>query len=126
MDMSELIKAVAGNGAWGLLAVFLIKYFMEDKTKTIELLTKNHKESIEDMKEDKDKLMEIVISQKELLAQMKDILARQTEMLSRNEDTLDGVKVAIDKIVDIQVMHANRLEKIEDRIEQVEKQILKK
>ena len=125
MDMNEIFKAVAGNGAWGLLAVFLIKYFIEDKAKTIERFESNHKETIEDMKEDKDKLLEIVMSQKELLTQQKEILSKQTDMLSHNEETLNGLKIAMDKIVDIQLLHANRLEKIEDRLERVEKQTLK-
>mgnify|MGYP007069471666 CR=1 FL=1 len=125
MDTTELFKAVAGNGAWAILAVFLIKYFIEDKSKTIGLLEKTHKEASCDMKKDKDSLLDIVISQKELLTQMKDILARQTDMLSRNEDTLDGIKIAIDKIVDVQMIHANRLERIENRVEMVEKQTMK-
>lgn len=125
MDMTELIKAAAGSGAWGLLAVFLIKYFMDDKSQTISSIEKNHKESMDDMKEDKDKLMEIVISQKELLTQQKEILSRQTEMLSQNQDTLIGVKMAIDKITEIQIGFTNRLDKIEDKVERVERQTLR-
>lgn len=137
MDYTELVKAAAGTGAWGLLALFLIKYFIDDKAKTItiledskastiERLENSHKETMVDMKNDKDKLMEIVMSQKELLTQQKEILSRQTEMLGHNEATLGGLKIAMDKIIDIQLLHANRLEKIEDRLERVERQTLRR
>ena len=46
MDIMEVVKAAADTGAWGLLAVFLIKYFIDDKAKTIERIETTHKEAL--------------------------------------------------------------------------------
>lgn len=125
MDVSELLKVVVNNGAWAVLAVYLIKYVIDDRLKTVALLDKNHKDVLAAINKDKEKLIEIVISQKDILNQQKEILVKQTDKMCDNEEILNGLKLSIDKIVDIQLLHANRLEKIEDRIEKIEKQILK-
>lgn len=125
MEFPELMKAVVSKGAWAVLAVYLIKYVIDDKAKTVELLDNNYKDISAAINSDKEKLMEIVVSQRDLLSQQKEILARQTDMLCNNEEILNGLKLSIDKIVDIQLLHANRLEKIEDRVERIERQTLK-
>ena len=109
MGITDIFEAVAGSGAWGLLAVFLIKYFIDDKAKTIDRLEKIHKESQEYMRMDKEKiqldntkLMDVAISQNNLLIQQKDILKNQTELLSHNAEMMVGIEAALDKITDIQ------------------------
>lgn len=123
MDITAVFEAVAGSGAWGLLAVFLIKYFIDDKTKTINRLEEIHKESQEYMRADKEKiqldntkLMDVSISQNNLLVQQKDILEKQTELLSHNAEMMIGIESALDRITDIQLIHANRLDNIETNL----------
>ena len=123
MDIKTVFEAVAGTGAWGLLAVFLIKYFIDDKAKTIDRLEEIHKESQEYMRADKEKiqldntkLMDVSISQNNLLIQQKDILEKQTELLSHNAEMMIGIESTLDRITDIQLIHANRLDNIETNL----------
>jgi len=117
----EIFKTAGSTGAWGLLAVFLIKYFIDDKAKTIERLEKSYRENYGDMRTDKNKLTEIISTQKDLLIQQKEILSKQTDMLGHYEDILNGIKTTLEKITDIQLLHANRLEMIESRLERLER-----
>ena len=121
MDIMEIFKTAGSTGAWGLLAVFLIKYFIDDKAKTIERLEKSYRENYGDMRTDKNKLTEIISTQKDLLIQQKEILSKQTDMLGHYEDILNGIKTTLEKITDIQLLHANRLEMIESRLERLER-----
>ena len=121
MDIMEIFKTAGSTGAWGLLAVFLIKYFIDDKAKTIERLETSYRENYGDMRLDKNKLTEIIATQKDLLIQQKEILSKQTDMLGHYEDILNGIKTNLEKITDIQLLHANRLEKIESRLERLER-----
>lgn len=125
MDLFEILKGAVGNSAWAILAIFLIKYFMDDKNNIVNLIDTNAQKAIRDVNKDKEKLMEILVTQNSLLADMKQLLSVQAEMLNRYDDTLDALKVAMDKMSDIQMLHATKLDKIEERLAIVEKQTQK-
>lgn len=125
MDLFEILKGAVGNSAWAILAIFLIKYFMDDKNNIVNLIDTNAQKVIRDVNKDKEKLMEILVTQNSLLADMKQLLSVQAEMLNRYDDTLDALKVAMDKMSDIQMLHATKLDKIEERLAIVEKQTQK-
>lgn len=125
MNLFEILKGAVGNSAWAILAIFLIKYFMDDKNNIVNLIDTNAQKVIRDVNKDKEKLMEILVTQNSLLADMKQLLSVQAEMLNRYDDTLDALKVAMDKMSDIQMLHATKLDKIEERLAIVEKQTQK-
>lgn len=125
MDLFEILKGAVGNSAWAILAIFLIKYFMDDKNNIVNLIDTNAQKAIRDVNKDKEKLMEILVTQNSLLADMKQLLSVQAEMLNHYDDTLDALKVAMDKMSDIQMLHATKLDKIEERLAIVEKQTQK-
>lgn len=122
MDLYQLLETAVGNSAWAILAIFLIKYFIDDKAKVVDLIDNNAQQAIKDANKDKQKLMDILVTQNNLLSDMKQLLSIQSEMLNRYDDTLDALKSAMDKMSDIQMLHAQKLDKIEERLAKVEKQ----
>lgn len=98
----------------------------------IQYITKDKEQDRIDFREDKKKMYELMdkqnqisAEQKEMITQTNILLQKQVEMSSSNKEMIAGLKATMDKMNDIQMLHKNRLDRIEDRQIFMEREIAK-
>lgn len=128
---AALLELIIQGGTWfvGCMAAFIVgKLF-------VQYVNKERSTYRDDTKEEKDRLYSIIESQNDLLSNQGSILEQQKQMLENtnrlieqqismemdNREVLNALVVSNDKMTEIQMLHANRLERIEDRLERVER-----
>lgn len=126
--MEQFIELVVQGGSWlvGVLAAFTIGKQLIDYIKT------DKEQDRMDYKEDRERMYALIERQNALAEQQKDmqvqtnvLIQKQIGMEEHNREMLNGLKATMDKMNDIQMLHTNRLDRIEDKQEQMEKEIRK-
>lgn len=126
--MEQWLSLIVQGGSWligifaaGTVGKILIDYVKSDK-----------EQDRQDFKEDKERTYSLMEKQNNLAAQQKDMLVQTNLLIQKqldaeqvNREMLIGLKATMDKMNDIQMLHTNRLDRIEDRQEIMEKEIRK-
>lgn len=113
-----LLEIVTQGGSWlvGVIAAIVIgRQFVNFVSKDKEL-------DRADSKEEKEKMYALMEKQNELYGQQKELLIR---MDSYSREMLKGLKGTMDKMNEIQMLHTNRLDRIEDKQSQMETELRK-
>lgn len=76
----------------------------------------------QDAKEDRERMYSLMEKQNELYSQQKEMLVKSE---AYNKEALKGIKNSLDKLNEIQMLHTNRLYRIEDRQEKLESEVKK-
>lgn len=125
---STFMELIIQGGSWlvGILAAVafgkqLIEYVKTDK----ENDRQDFKEDRQVMYSLMDKQNSLAEQQKDMIVQTNILIQKQIGMEEHNRDMLNGLKATMDKMNDIQMLHTNRLDRIEDKQEQLEKEIKK-
>lgn len=126
--MEQFVELIVQGGSWlvGVLAALaigkqLIDYIKNDKDQD-RLDFKEDRERIYCLMERQNNISE---QQKEMLVQTNSLIQKQIGMQEHNREMLNGLKATMDKMNDIQMLHTNRLDRIEDKQELMEKEIRK-
>lgn len=106
MDLQPLVELVTQTGIWCVSAFIIAKHFFE-------YIKKDGENKREDMKEDKDRMYEILDKYSVLMEQQKELLSEQVCISENNKEMLN-------RLTDIQMLHTNRLDRIEDRLGRLE------
>lgn len=111
MDIQPIIELITQTGIWCMTTYILAKYFFD-------YVKKDKENDRQDHKEDKDKLYTLLDNQSKILEQQKEMLSKQVIMSEHNKEMLD-------KLTNIQMLHTNRLDRIEDRQTRLEEEVKK-
>lgn len=101
-----LIKLITQTGVWCATAYIVGKVFLD-------YVNKKDDNSRQDMYNREERMYTIMERLEVTLSQQKDILTQQVVTSEHNKQVLD-------KLTDIQMLHTNRLDKIEDRLGRLE------
>lgn len=106
-SMNEsLINLISQTGIWCAAAFVLGKVFLD-------YVNKKDEQTRQDTLAREDRIYTILEKLEDTMSQQKDILTKQTITTEHN-------KLVLDKLTDIQMLHTNRLDKIEDRLARLE------
>lgn len=126
--MEQFLEMLVQGGSWlvGIFAAMAIGKQLIDYVKT----DKEHDR--QDYKDDRERMYSLIEKQNHLSEQQKEVLVqtnlliqKQIGMEEHNREMLNGLRATMDKMNDIQMLHTNRLNRIEDKQEQLEKEIKK-
>lgn len=126
--MSEWLDVIVQGGSWlvGVLAAMAIG------KQLIDYIKNDKQQDREDSKQDRERMYSLIERQNTLAEQQKDMLVQtnaliqtQVGMEEHNREMLNGLKATMDKMNDIQMLHTNRLDRIEDKQELMEREIRK-
>lgn len=106
-----LIQLISQTGIWCAAAFAIGKIF-------IDYINKKDALERQDFKEREERVYGLLEKQEEIMSQQKDLLTQQVVMSQHNKEMLD-------KLTDIQMLHTNRLDRIEDRQAQLEEEVKK-
>lgn len=121
--MDQFLEMIVQGGSWlvGILAAMVIGKQM------IEYIRVDKENDRKDNKEDRERIYALMERQNLLAAQQKDVLLqtnlliqKQAGMEEHNREMLNGLKATLDKMNDIQMLHTNRLDRIEDKQENLD------
>lgn len=121
--MDQFLEMIVQGGSWlvGILAAMAIGKQM------IEYIRVDKENDRKDNKEDRERIYALMERQNLLAAQQKDVLLqtnlliqKQAGMEEHNREMLNGLKATLDKMNDIQMLHTNRLDRIEDKQENLD------
>ncbi|MCF0126846.1 MAG: hypothetical protein HUJ68_14060 [Clostridia bacterium] len=108
MNYEPIITLITQTGIWCVSTFILAKLILDNmKSEKIE------------HKEDKNKLYDIYITQAKILQEQKELIKEQVSISKNNKEMLD-------KLTNIQMLHTNRLDKIEERLEDMEDELKKR
>lgn len=100
-----VVNLITQTGIWCVTAYILGRYLIQDK-----------QQDRQDSKEEKERLYGLIENQGRILEQQKDLLSQQVRASQHNEEMLD-------KLTHIQILHTNRLDRIEERQTKLEEEI---
>ena len=110
--MSEnFIQMISQTGIWCVTAFLLGKTFLD-------YIIKREEVDRTSFREREDRTYSIIENQEALMQQQKDLLSKAITMIENNKETLDNLN-------NIQMLHTNRLDRIEDRQTQLEEEVKK-
>lgn len=104
-SFEPVVNLITQTGVWCVTAYILGRYLIQDK----------HQDR-QDNKEEKERLYGLIENQGKILEQQKDLLSQQVMMSQHNKEMLD-------RLTDIQMLHTNRLDRIEDKQTRLEEEI---
>ena len=117
MDLQPFTELITQAGIWCVAAFLIAKLFIDyiksDKEQDREDHKQERERDREDYKEEKLRMFSVIDNQGKILDQQKTMLEKQLLMSEHNKDMLD-------KLTDIQMLHTNRLDRIEDRLGRLE------
>lgn len=111
MDTQPFIDLITKTGIWCLTAFIVGRTFFD-------WIKRDKEMDREDMKEDRAQMYALMERQGNLLEQQKELINRQVLMSEHNKEMLD-------RLTDIQMLHTNRLDRIEDRLGRLEEETKK-
>lgn len=109
MDFQPIINLVAQTGIWCVTAFVIGKVFFD-------YVKKDKEQEREDHKEERDRMYTLIENQGKIMEQQKELLGKQVLMSEHNKEMLD-------RLTDIQMLHTNRLDRIEDRQSRLEEEV---
>lgn len=119
--MEQLLELITQGGSWiigifaaGVIGRQFIAYIKSKDEETRELLKADRAET----KAEKERLFNMFEGQRAILEQQKDMLVEQMKTNANNTKMLE-------KLTDIQMLHTNRLDRMEDRQSRLEDEIKK-
>ena len=104
-NFDSVINLVTQTGVWCVTSYILGKCLIREK-----------QQDRQDNKEDKERLYGLIENQGKILEQQKELLSQQVMMSQHNKEMLD-------RLTDIQMLHTNRLDRIEERQTRLEEEI---
>lgn len=104
-NFDSVINLVTQTGVWCVTSYILGKYLIREK-----------QQDRQDNKEEKERLYGLIENQGKILEQQKELLSQQVMMSQHNKEMLD-------RLTDIQMLHTNRLDRIEERQTKLEEEI---
>ena len=104
-NFDSVINLVTQTGVWCVTSYILGKYLIREK-----------QQDRQDNKEEKERLYGLIENQGKILEQQKELLSQQVMMSQHNKEMLD-------RLTDIQMLHTNRLDRIEERQTRLEEEI---
>lgn len=122
--MEQIADLIAKTGIWCVTAYLIGKRFMDyiksDREQSREDTQREREQSREDRQKErehdrveKDRLYSVIENQSMLMQQQKELLGQQLVLSEHNKEMLD-------KLTEIQILHTNRLDRIEDRLGRLE------
>ena len=105
------MQLISQTGIWCVTAYILGKNFFDYITRREEGDRQNYKDR-------EERMYSIFEKQESIMLQQKDLLSQQVTMSQHNKEMLD-------KLTNIQILHNNRLDRIEERQTQLEEEIKK-
>ena len=106
MNFETLMELVTQTGILCATAYLLGKTLLD-------LLKKDKEQAREDYKADKERLYTFIENQNGLLQELK-------ELANKQATTSEHSKEMLNKLTDIQMLHTNRLDRIEERLARLE------
>lgn len=116
MDFQPIINLIAQTGIWCVLAFGLGKILFDWMKKFFEYIKEEKERDRADFKQEKDRIYSLFDNQAEISSQQKDLLQQHLIMAEHNKEMLD-------RLTDIQMLHTNRLDRIEDRQSRLETEV---
>lgn len=107
----NFMQLISQTGIWCVTAYILGKNFFD-------YVTRREENDRVNFKEREERMYRIIEKQEVIMIQQKDLLTQSITMSQHNKEMLD-------KLTDIQMLHTNRLDRIEDRQTQLEEEIKK-
>lgn len=107
----NFMQLISQTGIWCATAYILGKKFFD-------YVTRREEDDRVNFKEREERMYRIIEKQEVIMIQQKDLLTQSITMSQHNKEMLD-------KLTDIQMLHTNRLDRIEDRQTQLEEEIKK-
>ena len=104
-NFDSVINLVTQTGVWCVTSYILGRYLIQDK-----------QQDRQDNKEEKERLYGLIENQGKILEQQKELISQQVMMSQHNKEMLD-------RLTDIQMLHTNRLDRIEERQTRLEEEI---
>ena len=118
----SFLELISQTGIWCATTFVLGKVLLNYVSKTQDENRKINRERDEvtrqDNKEREERLYTLFDRQELLMSQQKDLLSQQAATALENKETLK-------KLTEIQMLHTNRLDRIEDRQSQMEAELRK-
>ncbi|MBO5424379.1 MAG: hypothetical protein J6A25_02595 [Lachnospiraceae bacterium] len=107
----NFMQLISQTGIWCVTAYILGKNFFD-------YVTRREENDRVNFKEREERMYQIIEKQEVIMIQQKDLLTQSITMSRHNKEMLD-------KLTNIQMLHTNRLDRIEDRQTQLEEEIKK-
>ena len=116
------VELISQTGIWCattfVLGKVLLNYISKSQDENRKLSRERDEVTRQDNKEREERLYTILDRQELLMSQQKDLLSQQAAASLENKDTLK-------KLTEIQMLHTNRLDRIEDKQSQMEAELKK-
>ena len=106
MDLSSFAKLFTETGVWCVTAYLLGKTLLD-------ILRKDKEQAREDYKADKERMYSFIDEQNAILNELKQLVNNQASAAEQSKEMLH-------KLTDIQMLHTNRLDRIEERLGRLE------
>ena len=116
MNFQPFINAVAQAGVWCMAAFILGKSYLDYINKDKEHDRLERLDDRDYNRAEREKLYQLMNDQASILKDQKILLSRQVDVSEHNKDMLD-------KLTNIQMLHTNRLDSIEDRQSRMEEEL---
>ena len=130
--LNWLTEAIPDIGLLGLVLWIVINAFIKDKEKSLTIADENHKEAMKDLRANNENLLELFLRQNEILLQLQSVVVQQKDMLEKHSEALEKQNIvlektnlnmeifqkSLDRISEVQLAQATRLEMIEKEIKQ--------
>ena len=104
-NFEPVVNLITQTGIWCVTAYILGRYLIKDK-----------QQDRQDNKEEKERLYKLIENQGKILEQQKELLSQQVMMSQDNKEMLE-------RLTSIQMLHTNRLDRIEERQTKLEEEI---
>lgn len=104
-NFEPVVNLITQTGVWCVTAYILGRHLLREK-----------QQERQDNKEEKERLYGLIENQGKILEQQKELLSQQVMMSQHNKEMLD-------RLTDIQMLHTNRLDRIEERQTKLEEEI---
>ena len=104
-NFDSVVNLITQTGVWCVTAYILGRHLLREK-----------QQDRQDNKEEKERLYGLIENQGKILEQQKELLSQQVMMSQHNKEMLD-------RLTDIQMLHTNRLDRIEERQTRLEEEI---
>lgn len=104
-SLEPVVNLITQTGVWCVTSYILGKCLIREK-----------QQDRQDNKEEKERLYGLIENQGKILEQQKELLSQQVMMSQHNKEMLD-------RLTDIQMLHTNRLDRIEERQTRLEEEI---
>ena len=118
----SFVELISQTGIWCattfVLGKVLLNYISKTQDENRKLSRERDENTRQDNKEREERLYTILDRQELLMSQQKELLSQQLATAQENKETLK-------KLTEIQMLHTNRLDRIEDKQSQMEAEIRK-